>query len=319
MKYAFGIDIGGTTVKIGLFDETGSLLEKWEIPTDRTADGVNILPDIAASVKGKMEAHGIGAADILGAGIDVPGAVADGKTVNRCVNLGWGVRNIAEEFEALLPVRTAVGNDANCAALGEMWKGGGEGFRNVVMLTLGTGIGGGVILNGEILPGAFGAGGEVGHMPVDPAEEEMCGCGGYGHLEQYASATGFTRLAKRYLAAHPDEETALRAFAKDGPAAKDIFDLAKAGDPAAMAVTEEAGEILGRAMASISCVVDPEVFVIGGGVSKAGEYLTDLVARYYRKYAFHASKETKITLARLGNDAGIYGAVKMVLLVRKYR
>lgn len=309
---AIGIDVGGTTVKIGLFHtENGAIIDKWEIPTRRENGGEKILPDIAASIKEKMKEYSVEPDEVEGAGVGVPGAVLKSTIVNRCVNLGWGVVNVGEELSGLLyGVPVKVGNDANVAALGEMWKGGGMGFTNLVMVTLGTGVGGGIILDGKIIEGTFGAAGEIGHIMVNPHETEVCNCGKRGCLEQYASATGIARLARKKLA-ETDIPSILRNI--ENPTAKDIFDAAKDGDGLAKDLVEQLGRILGRALSFVSSVVDPEVFVIGGGVSKAGDILIDVIEKYYRQDAFHASRETKFALATLGNDAGIYGAVKMIL------
>lgn len=307
--YAFGVDLGGTTVKIGLFKTDGTLQEKWEIPTRKENKGELILADIAASLKACLEKKGMTAAEIEGVGIDVPGAVLEGGIVNRCANLGWGVKHVAEELTALmdgLPV--CVANDANAAALGELRQAGG--WKNAVMVTLGTGVGGGVIVNGRIVSGAFGAGGEIGHLPMRTDETECCGCGKKGCLEQYASATGIARLARKRL---EDESVQTVMRQADPLIAKDVLDAAKEGDAVALEIVEEVCEMLGRALASIACVVDPEVFIIGGGVSKAGPILTDTIQKYYKKYAFHASRETVFALASLGNDAGMYGAVRMII------
>ncbi|MEE8836122.1 MAG: ROK family glucokinase [Eubacteriales bacterium] len=310
--YAFGVDVGGTTVKIGLFNVAGDLLEKWEIPTVKDRNGAQILPDIAASILKKLDDRDIEKDDVAGVGIGVPGAVLRESIVNRCVNVGWGIRDVAAELsEALGGLPVKVGNDANVAALGEMWKGGGKGHRNIVMVTLGTGVGGGIIINGRIVSGNFGAGGEIGHMCVNHAETERCNCGRRGCLEQYASATGISRLAKAYLKAHPDEETPLRK--KENPSARDVFDAYRDGDAVATAIAEQVGDYLGRGLANVADVVDPEAFVIGGGVSKAGKILIDLIRKYYQQYVFHTSTETEIALAELGNDAGIYGSVRMIL------
>ncbi|RHV89620.1 ROK family protein [Lachnospiraceae bacterium OF09-33XD] len=310
-QYAIGIDVGGTTVKIGLFRTEGELLKKWEIRTRTEQEGRFILPDAAASVRKSLENEGISLSEVEGVGIGVPGAVLESGVVNRCVNLGWGVVDVAAEFSGLLdglPVQ--VGNDANVAALGEMWKGGGQGFQNMVMVTLGTGVGGGVILNERIVHGAFGAAGEIGHICMSDTETECCGCGKRGCLEQYASASGIARMAEKKLL-EDDRPTSLRELEK--VTAKDIFAAAKAGDILAMELVEDLGSMLGKALSFISCVVDPQAFVIGGGVSGAGSILTDTIQKYYRKSAFHASEETKFVLATLGNDAGIYGAVRQVL------
>ena len=307
--YAFGVDLGGTTVKIGFFSSDGTLQDKWEIPTRKDNSGEEILPDIAASLKDYVQNKGIDMSDIEGVGIDVPGAVLEGGIVNKCANLGWGVKPVREELKALLGgMEVRVANDANAAALGELHHAGG--YKNAVMVTLGTGVGGGVILDGKIITGSHGAGGEIGHMPVNPDETECCGCGKKGCLEQYASATGIARLAVRKL---KDEtvQTVLRNA--DPVSTKVVFDAAKAGDAAALEIVEEVCDILGRALASIACVVDPEIFIIGGGVSKAGPILTDTLQKYYKQYAFHASRETAFALASLGNDAGMYGAVRMII------
>lgn len=310
--YAVGVDVGGTTVKIGIFRTSGDLLLKWEIVTDKKDEGRNILPDIAESIKSMLSNKGIGLDEIQGVGIGIPGAILNRSIVNRAVNLGWDVVPVKDQLEQLFDgkINVLVGNDANVAALGEMWQGGGKGFKDIVMVTLGTGVGGGIIINEQILDGTFGAAGEIGHMPVNPQETRVCGCGKKGHLEQYASATGIANTAKAVVSS-TKEETELKGL--DSITAKDVFDAAKRGDKVALEIVNYTAEILGRGLAMVAAVVDPQAFVIGGGVSKAGPILTDSIQKYYRKYAFHASEDTKFVLATLGNDAGIYGAVRMVL------
>jgi len=310
-KYAFGADVGGTTVKMGLFETAGNLLETWEIPTVTENNGAAILPDISRTVAEKMNEKGINADEVEGIGMGVPGPVGSDGTVFKCVNLGWGVINVEQILSELTGLKVKAGNDANVAAMGEMWQGGGKGFSDVVMVTLGTGVGGGVIIDGKIVPGFNGAAGEIGHIPTREGETESCGCGKKGCLEQYASANGFTRITKQYLAENPDVKTVLR----DAPelSSKVIFDAAKEGDEAALHMVDEVGKMLGRALATISCVVNPQVFVLGGGMSKSGPILTDAIEKYYKEYAFHASRGTEIKLATLGNLAGIYGGVGMLL------
>ena len=311
-NYVFGIDVGGTSVKCGLFQTDGTLLEKWEIPTRTENGGSEILPDIAKSVKAKMAEKGIAADDVAGVGIDVPGPVNDKGELSIAVNLNWGYKNIVKELsDELGGMAVKAANDANAAALGEMWAGGGKGSKNLVMVTLGTGVGGGIIVDGKIVAGAHGAGGEVGHACVDPEEEAVCNCGNHGCLEQMTSATGIVRLAKKYLVSH-DTPSSLRERG-ESISAKAVFDALKEGDAAAEAIVQEFSEYLGRALAVFACVVDPEVIVVGGGVSKAGQILIDGVAKYYREAAFIACKDTPIVLASLGNDAGIYGAAKMLI------
>ncbi len=310
MRYCFGVDVGGTTVKLGFFDEEGKLLEKWEIPTRTQDSGKDILPDVAASILDKMKEREVSREDIAGVGIGAPGPVDANGTVYVAVNLGWGTFSLKNELQSLLNLPVEAGNDANVAALGEMWKGGGQGYSNVVAVTLGTGVGGGIIVDGKILSGATGAGGEIGHIHVMDDEPERCNCGNHGCLEQYASATGIVRLAKRRLA-EDDKPSVLRG--EENISAKAVFDAVKAGDELAMEVAERFGKILGKTLAGIAAVVNPEIFVIGGGVSKAGPILLDYIQKYYTPDAFSGSRGALFSLATLGNDAGIYGAARMVL------
>ena len=309
-KYVFGVDIGGTTVKIGFFSTEGELLDKWEITTRKDEGGAYILSDIAASIESKLSKDGIDKVDVKGVGMGVPGPVKDDGTVIKCVNLGWGVFNAAEELASLLGLPVKVGNDANMAALGEYWQGGGKGYKNVIMVALGTGVGGGIIINGKMLAGVNGAGGEIGHMTIDLDEQDVCNCGKKGCLEQYASATGIVRLANRALQTST-KSSKLRELKYIS--AKEIFDAAKGGDNLASELVEEHGRRLGLALANVACVVDPEVFVIGGGVSKAGDILINTTAKYFQEYSFHACRNTKFELATLGNDAGMYGGAASIL------
>ena len=308
-KYVFGIDIGGTTIKMGLFDAAGEVLDKWEIETRTQNNGENIIPDIAKAVKAKMEEKGIATEDVIGAGVGVPGPVNDSGIVQGCVNLGWGVVNVNKDLGERIGMKVNAGNDANVAALGEMWKGGGQGYRHLVVATLGTGVGGGIIIDGKILNGFAGAAGEIGHIHVQDGEEATCGCGNKGCLEQYASATGIVRLAERKLAS-TTIKTKLKA---ENVTAKDVWDEVKNGDLVAQSIADEFGQYLGKGLAAITAVTNPEVIVIGGGVSKAGDVLIEYVQKYYKEYVFPGSRETKFALATLGNDAGIFGAAKLVL------
>ena len=310
MKYVFGVDLGGTTVKLGLFTVEGELLDKWEIVTRAENGGEHILPDIAATLKAKLEEKGIALDQVVGAGLGVPGAVLEDRYVKPCVNLnGWG-GDVAGKMSEMCGFPVKAVNDANAAALGEMWQGGGKGFDNVVFVTLGTGVGGGIVVGGKLLSGVHGAGGEIGHIKMNPAETETCGCGKRGCLEQYASATGIVRMAKKLLEQCSDE-SALRAF--ENVTAKNVFDCAKEGDLLALEAVNLFGEMLGRALANVSCVCDPEVFVIGGGVSAAGQIILDVVQKNFKANAFPAAEETRFELATLGNDAGICGCARLVL------
>lgn len=309
VKYVFGVDVGGTTVKLGVFNSDGDLLEKWEIPTRTEDNGKEILPDVANSILNKMNERELSREEVIGVGIGTPGPVDSEGTVYGAVNLGWGTMSIKNELQGLLNLKVEAGNDANVAALGEMWKGGGKGYSNLVAVTLGTGVGGGIIVEGKILAGANGAGGEFGHIHVEDREVEPCNCGGYGCLEQYTSATGVVRLANRKMASS-DMPSCLRG---KEVTAKDVWDAVKAGDPLALQVAEDFGVYLGKTLASVAGVVNPEIFVIGGGVSKAGTVLLDYIQKNYVKYVFRGSRGALFALATLGNDAGIYGAAKMVL------
>ena len=309
-KYVFGVDIGGTTVKTGLFSTEGELLDKWEITTRTDDGGAYILSDIAASIDNKLTEKGISKDEVKGVGMGVPGPVKEDGTVIKCVNLGWGIFNAADELSGILGLPVKVGNDANMAALGEYWQGGGKGYSNVVLITLGTGVGGGIIINGKMIAGVNGAGGEIGHMTIDLDESDVCNCGKKGCLEQYASATGIVRLANRALQTS-DKPSKLREVKYIS--AKEIFDAAKNGDNLALDLVEEHGRRLGLALSNVAEVVDPEVFVIGGGVSRAGDILLNATRKYYQEFAFHACKNTKFELATLGNDAGMYGGAASAL------
>lgn len=309
-NYVFGVDIGGTTVKIGLFTTQGEMVEKWEITTRTDEGGKYILSDIAASVEDKLAEKRIEKSDVAGVGMGVPGPVKADGTVIKCVNLGWGIFNVEEELSKLLDLPVKAGNDANMAALGEMWQGGGKGYKNLVMVTLGTGVGGGIILNEKIWTGEQGVGGEIGHIHVMEGEKEACNCGGHGCLEQVASATGIARTARRMLAAD-SRPSSLRSL--KNISAKNVLDAAKAGDELALDSLNKSCYYLGWVLATLSMVLDPQAYIIGGGVSKAGTFLTDMIKKYHDELSPMATKKADIVLAKLGNDAGIYGAAKLIL------
>lgn len=311
-KMCIGVDVGGTSVKLGLFETSGTLVYKWEVPTRKEEGGRYILEDVAASIRNVLAQRQIDLDDVMGAGLGVPGPVMPDGYVEVCVNLGWKDMNPQRELSALLdglPVKS--GNDANVAALGEMWQGGGKGYTDIVMVTLGTGVGGGVIIDEKIISGKHGLAGEIGHIHVRDEEWEHCNCGGVGCVEQIASATGIAREARRKMAAS-DAPSALRKYG-DSVTAKDVLDQAKAGDAMALEVVELVGRYLGVMLAQVAMTVDPEIFVIGGGVSKAGQFLIDVIWKYYDHYSPISKNKGKIGLATLGNDAGIYGAARLVL------
>ena len=307
-RYVFGADVGGTTVKIGLLTETGEKVDFWEIPTRTENHGENIIPDIAESIRAKMKEKNIEDTQVVGAGIGVPGAVNSDGVCHQAVNLGWEKVNVVNELHSKLKLPVKAGNDANVAALGEAWKGGGQGYPNMLLVTLGTGVGGGIIVEGKILNGAKGSGGEIGHLHLVDDEPETCGCGKHGCFEMYASATGAVRIAKRVLA-KTDEPSVLRD--KDFEC-RDIFDAAKAGDKVAKEIAEQYGYYLGKGIAAVASVTNPEIIVLGGGVSKAGDILFDLLMPSFKKYVFPGCADVRFALAKLGNDAGVYGAAKLV-------
>ena len=308
-KYAVGVDVGGTTVKLGVLDTDGNLFNKWEIVTRKEENGSHILPDIAASINEKLKEFNIAKEDVTGIGIGVPGPIDDNGVVHVAVNLGWGEFNVNETLTKLTGIPAKAGNDANVAALGEMWKGGGAGFSNIVVVTLGTGVGGGIIINGKILAGVTGAGGEIGHIHINDDEEKACGCGNHGCLEQYASATGISNIAKKLLKQYNGKTVLTEA----DTSAKAVFDGVKAGDALCIDIAKEFGFYLGKGLAMIASTVNPEAFVIGGGVSKAGEVIFDYIKPSFDKFVFKSAGNVKFLLATLGNDAGMYGAAKLVL------
>ena len=312
-EYAFGIDLGGTTAKIGLFTTSGALLEKWEVATDTSNAGEHILENLAAAVLGKMKEQSIQPEQVEGVGIGVPGPVLDSSIVPIvCANLGgWGERNVSAQISGLLDgLKVLVGNDANVAALGEIWMGAAKGAKNAVMVTLGTGVGGGVVVNGKVIDGVHGAGGEIGHITVNRHETAVCGCGKRGCLEQYSSATGVVRCMKKLLDENPDTPCVLRGTEF---AAKDVFDAARNGDALAAREVDEMSDTLGMALANIASTVDPEAFLVGGGVARAGDVLFAPLNKHFQEYAFKSCRETPIKQASLGNDAGIYGAVRLIV------
>lgn len=295
-KAAFGIDIGGTSLKCGLFSGAGELLRKDEIPTRKESDGKYILDDIKEYIYNVLSEEGISAEDVIGVGLGVPGSVTEDGTVNKCVNLGWGVFNVAQAASEILGIpadKVSVGNDANMAALGEYWQGSGIGYRSALFVTVGTGVGGGLIIDGRPVNGANGAAAEIGHLPIVEGLDWQCTCGKTGCLEQVASATGIARLGGKSNA-------------------KEVFDSAKNGDKAAEAVIENVAMYLAKGLACVGGIADPDVFIIGGGVSAAGEYFIEKIRKYYRMLVFHPSRDTAIIQAKLGNDAGMYGAARLV-------
>lgn len=308
-KYVFGVDVGGTTIKMGFFTVEGELLEKWEIPTRTENNSENVLPDIAAAIDAKLAEKGISKDEVSGVGFGVPGPVTREGVIQMNANLGWRNKHAAKELGELTGLPCMGGNDVKTAGLGEMWKGGAAEYKDAVFITIGTGVGAAIIVDGKVILGAKGAAGEVGHIKVDMEEKEACGCGGIGCAEQYASAPGIVKMAKKKLA-EGDAPSILR---DKEITAKAVFDAYKEGDKLAEEVVEKFGHYLGYSLAATAAVVDPEAFIIGGGVSKAGDVLVEVVQKYYKQYVWPGCRDKKFVLAKLGNDAGIYGAASYVL------
>ena len=309
MKYCFGVDIGGTFVKIGLFTTEGELLDKWQIPTRREDQSSHVLPDIAESVLAKLEEKGISKEDVTGIGFGTPGPVTEDGVAVCPANLDWVNKPVAKELTELTGFPAKGGNDVNVAGLGEMWRGGAKGYKNVVVVPIGTGVGAAIIVNGKIITGTRGAAGEVGHIHVDDEIQEPCGCKAVGCVEQFSSATGLVRMAKKALA--EGKETSLRDL--EEVTAKDVIDAAKAGDEVADQIFDKFCDYLGYSLAATAAVIDPEIFIIGGGVSKAGQVLVDRVQAYFKKYAWPGIRGIEFALATLGNDAGICGAASIAI------
>ncbi|HFU4221389.1 TPA: ROK family glucokinase [Streptococcus suis] len=316
-KKIIGIDLGGTSVKLAILTTEGEIQEKWSIKTNILDDGSHIVPDIIDSIQHRFETHGLTKDDFFGVGMGSPGVVdSEAGTVIGAYNLNWKtLQLVKEQFETALGLPFFIDNDANVAALGEQWVGAGNNNPNVVFMTLGTGVGGGVIAAGNLIRGVKGAGGELGHITVDFEAPFACTCGKKGCLETVASATGIVNLSRRYADQYAGDAK-LKQMIDDGQdvTAKDVFDLAKEGDDLALIVYRHFSEYLGVACANIAAVLNPAYIVLGGGVSAAGDFLLDGVRKVFAENSFPQIKEsTQIVLATRGNDAGVLGAASLVL------
>ena len=306
-QYRLGIDVGGTTVKFGLFTEEGEPLGTAVLESSRGIEPSLFFEQVAKKALQLMDEYNIHVEELLGVGVGMPGPVRAQRVVTTVVNLGWGEVDVVAALKPYLPVPIFVGNDANVAALGELWRGAGQGYQSLVLITLGTGVGGGIVIDGKIVEGFHGAGGEIGHMPIlDEGVDKECGCGKHDCLELICSASGIIRRAKEKLI---DEGRAEEA--RSIQEARTVFEMAKVGDRACQEIIEETAEVLGRACGIFSAIVDPEVLVIGGGVSNAGEALLSPLRAAYVRRAFQPTRETQIMRATLGSEAGIYGAAKL--------
>ena len=317
MKKIIGIDLGGTSVKLAIISQDGEILEKWSIKTNSLENGKHIVPDIIASIQEHLELYQLSADDLVGIGMGSPGKVdAQAKTVIGAYNLGWAdLQEVGKAFTEAFNLPFMIGNDANVAALGEQWKGAGQGNRDVVMFTLGTGVGGGIVANGQLVTGEGGAAGEIGHLTVDTEYLTPCTCGKKGCLEAVASATGVVNLAHR-LSSEYEGDSSIKGAIDNGDdvTSKAIFDAAKDGDIFANMVVDQFVSYLGLAVSHIANTLSPSQIVIGGGVSAAGEFLREKIAQKAYDFTFPQIRETcQVVLAQLGNDAGIIGAAKLVV------
>ena len=313
MKHYLGIDIGGTAVKLGIVDEAGAVLAKAEESVSFDGYRTPILTTVLKAAQAFLAAQSVPAESLAGIGVSATGQIDSRKGIvaGTCGNLpNYIGAPIKAELEKTFGLPVTVANDANCMTLGEVWVGGAQGYTDVIGVTLGTGVGGGVIVNGKVIDGPHGAGGEIGHITVNPHETAVCGCGKHGCLEQYSSATGVVRCMKKLLDENPDTPCTLRGT---DFAAKDVFDAARAGDALAAREVDEMTDTLGMALASIASTTDPEMFMVGGGVARAGDVLFNPLREHFKTYAFSSCRETPIVAATLGNDAGIYGAVRLIV------
>lgn len=301
--YLFGVDVGGTTIKIGFMSVDGNIIDKYELKTNKEDNGSNILKDVAKSIVDFLDNKKINYDQVKGIGFGVPGPVTDDNIVTICVNINWKNKDVVKEFSKLIPFKTKIActNDANAAAIGEMSKGNNFNFKNAIMLTLGTGVGGGVIVSNTAIGGTHGAGGELGHVKADFKYNFKCNCGLSGCLETVASATGVVNIAKKYL---ETEKSVLSNY--ENLTCKDVFD--NKDDIVAAKVIDEVCGYLGYICSILASTTNPEVFIIGGGVSKAGNILIDGIRKHFNEFAFAPTADTKIILATLGNDAGMIGA-----------
>lgn len=308
MRYGFGVDIFGPNIKIGFFDETGELLDKWKLTFPTLQAGNQILPTVAEEIENYVSRKMLFEDDIIGIGVGIPGPVNDSGTVNKCVNLGWGVFNIDRALSGLTGYRVKSSNNANLSALGEYWK--GNGSKNMVFMAMNTGLGGGIVSGGSLVFGAHGGGGEIGHIVINRDEKEACTCGRYGCAEQYCSPPGIVRVARRHLAATKTPSVLRNARYFDY---KNVLDAAASGDRIAKEIMDQVYDYAGQALASVCCVSNPDTIVLGGEFCKIGQSSLAGISKAFDKYIFHANENVRFELAALDTDACIHGAFKLVL------
>ncbi|MGY3765966.1 ROK family glucokinase [Vagococcus vulneris] len=320
-KKLIGIDLGGTTAKFAILTTDGEIQQRWSIPTNINDQGAHIVPDIINSIRHRLGLYNMTAKEFIGIGMGTPGTVdRDAGTVIGAYNLNWNdLQQIKAPIEDALGIPFTLDNDANVAALGEQWKGAGESSEDVAFMTLGTGVGGGIIASGNLIHGVSGAAGEIGHINVEPTNGFQCTCGRKGCLETVASATGVVRLA-RTMSEEYAGESELKFMIDDGQevSSKDVFDLAKANDHFALSVVDKVCYYLGLACGHLGNILNPSSIVIGGGVSAAGDFLLERVDNYFSQFAYpQVAETTGIKLAKLGNEAGVIGAASLALSFNK--
>lgn len=308
MRYGFGVDIFGTHTKIGCFDENGNLIEKWKFPIPTAQDGSSILPIVADEIERYLAMNQIYEDDVIGIGVGIPGPVNSAGTVNKCINFGWGIFNINRALSGLTGFPVVSGNIANLSALGECWK--GNKSKNMVFIAMNTGLGGAVVCDGAVVHGSQGGGGELGHMVINKNEKEACTCGRRGCVEQYCSPTGILRLTRRYLTA-----TTVPSVLRRGPVTdyQAVLDAAASGDKAATDVMNQFYDHMGHFLSNVCCVTNPDHIVLGGEFCRMGQSVIDNTRRYFHRYIFHANQNVRFEFAKLGTDACIYGAFKLLL------
>ena len=315
-KKVIGIDLGGTTAKVGILNQLGKVESSWSIVTDISNEGSNIVPNIITSINQKIAELNLTSADFLGIGMGSPGTVSrENGTVIGAYNLNWKtLQPIRKLIETQTGIPFFIDNDANVAALGEQWMGAGNREANVAFITLGTGVGGGLIVDNNLIHGALDAAGEVGHITVEP-NGYQCTCGKKGCLEQYASATGVVRLAQDMSNTYEGvSKLKNKIEAEEWVDAKIVFDLAKTDDPLAVLVIDRFVYYLALALGNVANILNPSTIILGGGVSKAGSFLAEKVSKAIEEFTFPTiRKVTKIKIAQLENDAGMIGAASLVL------
>ncbi len=309
-KYYFGIDVGGTEIKFGMFNDSNKLLDSFRIPTPTVNVRVELVETIYTQIIKKLRQDKHEVRELLGIGITIPGLVVDG-IVAFCSNIDLG-----QDFDIVSEIKTrfgspdlkvVVGNDASLAAFGEYKFLNNSKVKNIVFITLGTGVGGGIIVDGKLIKGFTGSAGEIGHIPYDLSNNRQCGCGSVGCVETVAGTYGMIKTAQDMM---KTESSTLKGL---DVSPKLIFDHAKEGDLLALKTVDSVAKAIAYMAVTIAVTIDPELFIIGGGISNAGSFLLSKINYHYQKLARFDTIKARFEIAKLGNDAGIYGAYYLVL------